>query len=220
MASIKLLGLRISVYTRIARLALEEKKIDYELEEVDIFADAGAPADYLERNPFGRIPCLLYGDFSLYETGAICRYIDDMFLGTPLQPKEPAPRARMNQILSVLDNYAYRPMVWDVYVQRIVVPGSGGRADEALVSSALPMIESVLQELDRWREDSDFLVGGAITLADLYAYPILRYFVETGEGAAMMQSFPRLGQWLAHMQTRPSVRATSYHSGDDSEDGF
>ncbi|MDH3387206.1 MAG: glutathione binding-like protein, partial [Gammaproteobacteria bacterium] len=117
-------------------------------------------------------------------------------------------------------NYAYRPMVWDVYVQRIVVPGSGGRADEALVSSALPMIESVLRELDRWREDSDFLVGGAITLADLYAYPILRYFVETGEGAAMMQSFPRLGQWLAHMQTRPSVRATSYHSGDDSEDGF
>jgi glutathione S-transferase len=36
-ATIKLLGLRISVYTRIARMALEEKSVEYELEEVDIF---------------------------------------------------------------------------------------------------------------------------------------------------------------------------------------
>jgi glutathione S-transferase len=83
MASIKLLGLRISVYTRIARLALEEKKVDYELQEVDIFADTGPPAEYLECNPFGTIPCLRYGNFSLYETGAICRYVDEMFLGIP-----------------------------------------------------------------------------------------------------------------------------------------
>lgn len=220
MAAIKLLGLRISVYTRIARLALEEKKVDYELEEVDIFADTGPPQDYLELNPFGTIPCLVYGDFSLYETSAICRYIDEMFLGVPLQPKEPAPRARMNQIISVLDSYTYRPMVWDVYVQRIVVAGSGGRADEALVAAALPTLQQVLQQLDKWRGDDDFLVGNALTLADLHAYPMLRYFIETEEGAAMMMSFPRLSAWLTQMQSRPSAAATSFHSADSSEDGF
>ena len=220
MASIKLLGLRISVYTRIARLALEEKKVDYELQEVDIFADTGPPPEYLECNPFGTIPCLRYGNFSLYETGAICRYVDEMFLGIPLQPKEPAPRARMNQIISVLDSYTYRPMVWDVYVQRIVVPGSGGQADEALIASALPALKTVLQEIDDWRGDSEFLVGDAITLADLYAYPMLRYFIETGEGSAMLETFPRLNEWLTHMQTRASARATSFHWDSDSEDGF
>jgi glutathione S-transferase len=220
LASIKLLGLRISVYTRIARLALEEKKVDYELEEVDIFADTGPPADYLERNPFGTIPCLLYGEFSLYETGAICRYIDEMFLGMPLQPKEPAPRARMNQVISVLDSYTYRPMVWDVYVQRIVVPGSGGQADETLIASALPTIKTALQQIDSWRGDSEYLVGDAITLADLYAYPMLRYFIETGEGEAMLTSFPRWQDWIGHMQNRPSARATSFHWGSESEDGF
>jgi len=220
MASIELLGLRISVYTRIARLALEEKKVDYELREVDIFADTGPPAEYLEYNPFGTIPCLKYGGFTLYETGAICRYIDEMFLGMPLQPKEPAPRARMNQIISVLDSYTYRPMVWDVYVQRIVVAGSGGQADEALIATALPTLKTVLQQIDLWRGDSDFLVGDAITLADLYAYPMLRYFIETGEGSAMLESFPRLNEWLSHMQTRTSARATSFHWGDESEDGF
>lgn len=220
MASIELLGLRISVYTRIARLALEEKKVDYELREVDIFADAGPPAEYLEHNPFGTIPCLKYGNFSLYETGAICRYADEMFFGIPLQPKEPAPRARMNQIISVLDCYTYRPMVWDVYVQRIVVSGSGGQADEALIASALPTLKTVLQEIDQWRGECEFLVGDAITLADLYFYPMLRYFIETGEGSAMLDSFPRLGEWLTHMQSRDSVRATSFASASDNEDGF
>ena len=47
MPDIKLLGLAISVYTRIARLALEEKNIDYVLQEIDIFADSGPPPDYL-----------------------------------------------------------------------------------------------------------------------------------------------------------------------------
>ena len=49
---VRLLGLRISVYTRIVRLALEEKKVAYELEEVDIFADSGPPQEYLLRHPF------------------------------------------------------------------------------------------------------------------------------------------------------------------------
>lgn len=220
MAAIKLLGLRISVYTRIARLTLEEKKVDYELEEVDIFADSGPPAEYLARNPFGTIPCLVYGDFSLYETSAICRYIDEMFLGMPLQPPEPAPRARMNQIIGVLDSYTYRPMVWDVYVQRIVVPGSGGKADEALIEAALPTLRQVLQQLDSWRGECDFLVGNALTLADLHAYPMLRYFIETEEGETMLRSFPRLYQWLETMQTRPSASATSFHWSSESEDGF
>ena len=54
MASIRLLGLRISVYTRIARLALEEKKVDYELQEVDIFADAGPPDPPPDAREHGR----------------------------------------------------------------------------------------------------------------------------------------------------------------------
>ena len=81
MTDLRLLGLHISVYTRIARLALEEKSINYQFDEVDIFADAGAPADYLELNPFGTIPTLLHGDLVLYETAAITRYLDEAWPG-------------------------------------------------------------------------------------------------------------------------------------------
>ena len=210
MTDIRLLGLRISVYTRIARLALAEKALDYVFEEVDIFADGGPPAEYLALNPFGTIPCLLHGDLVLYETGAITRYLDEIGAGDSLQPRAPAARARMNQVISTLDSYCYRPMIWDVYVQRVVVPAGGGAADESVVSAALPRVRRVLGQLDRWRGDRDYLAGKSLSLADLHLYPMLAYFVDTPEGASMMNQFPRLRHWLHAMQARPSVRATPF----------
>ena len=212
MADIKLLGLRISVYTRIARIALEEKGIDYRFEEVDIFADPGPPLDYLALNPFGTIPCLLHGDFVLYETSAITRYVDEITPTTSLQPAAPIERARMNQIIGMLDNYCYRPMIWEVYVQRVVVPAGGGETDEAGIVAAVTGLRSVLEQLDQWRGEHSFLAGQALSLADLHLYPMLSYFSETAEGIAMLDTFPRLQQWMRLMELRQSVRTTPFHS--------
>jgi glutathione S-transferase len=219
MADITLLGLRISVYTRIACLALEEKGIDYELREVDIFADEGPPADYLALNPFGTIPTLLHGDFVLYETSAINRYIDEISPGASLQPPAPRERARMNQVIGILDSYGYRPMVWDVYVQRIVVPTAGGAADEACIAAALPGLRTLLDQLARWRGERGYLAGQALTLADLHLYPMLSYFVRAEEGARMLDSLPQLQQWFQSMGRRDSVRATPFHQKSDDETG-
>jgi glutathione S-transferase len=120
-----LFGLSRSVYTRIARLALEEKGVRYTLEEVEIFGPTGAPAEHLARQPFGRIPAFEHDGFRLYETSAITRYVDEVFAGTRLQPQEPQARARMNQVLAIVDSYSYRPMVWGVFAARIVAQRSG-----------------------------------------------------------------------------------------------
>jgi len=212
MADVRLLGLHISVYTRIARLALEEKSIAYRFDEVDIFADAGPPADYLALNPFGTIPCLLHDNLVLYETAAISRYVDENWPGPGLQPDTPIERARMNQAIGMLDSYCYRPMIWDVYVQRVAIPAGGGQPDEALVESALPGLRNVMAQIDQWRGDDGFLVAGSITLADLHFYPMLSYFIETPEGRAMLADFPGLGNWLETMDARPSARATPFHA--------
>ena len=64
-------GAAYSVYVRIVRLALEEKGVAYRLEEVDIFAEGGPPADHLARHPFARIPAFEHEGFALFETAAI-----------------------------------------------------------------------------------------------------------------------------------------------------
>jgi glutathione S-transferase len=112
-----LYGASYSVYTRIARLAFEEKGAPYRSIETDVFDPGGPPADCFRRQPFGRIPALDH-EGSLYETVAIAQYADEAFPGPRLQPPSAADRARMAQIVSVLDSYGYRPMVRDVYVER------------------------------------------------------------------------------------------------------
>ena len=205
MSKVSLLGLEKSVYTRIVRMTLEEKHVDYVLKEVDIFADGGPPASYLRHHPFGRIPCLIDNKYCIYETRAVTAYIDEQFTGPALQPADAALRGRMNQIVSVLDSYAYRPMVWDVFVQRVVLPEEGSQTDEDVISDALPGIRTVLDELDRWLGAKEYVVGPAVTLADLHAFPMLLYFEETPEGKAMLEKHQRIRQWLGRMKTRASA---------------
>jgi len=44
-------GAAYSAYVRIVRLALHEKGVDYDLEEIDSFAQGGPPAEHLRRQP-------------------------------------------------------------------------------------------------------------------------------------------------------------------------
>lgn len=126
-------GFRYSVYVRVARIALAEKGLAYEHVEVDPFAP-DMPIEYLDLHPFKRVPTLVDGDFVLYETEAITRYIDEAFPGPMLQPTEPRHRARMAQIISVIDSYGYVSMVRHVAGERVFASLRRRQPDEALIS--------------------------------------------------------------------------------------
>jgi glutathione S-transferase len=87
--AVELYGYQFSVYSWIARLALEEKGVDYHWIEVDLFVQS-VPVSYLALHPFKRVPTLVHDSFQLYETGAITRYIDEAFPGPSLQPTDAA----------------------------------------------------------------------------------------------------------------------------------
>ena len=131
-------GAPYNVYVSSVRLTLEEKAIDYDLVPVDIFAAGGPPAEDVARHPFGKIPAFEHDGFRLYESGAITRYIDEAFAGVPLQPADVRRRARMTQIISILDSYAYRTLVWDIYVERVARSATGSVSDEQKIAAALP----------------------------------------------------------------------------------
>ena len=203
-----LYGLSRSVYTRIARLALEEKGVRYTLEEVEIFDSAGAPAGHLARQPFGRIPAFEHDGFMLYETDAITRYVDEAFTGTHLQPQAPQARARMNQVIGIVDSYAYRPMVWGVFAARIVAPRAGTAVNETIVAEAMAKSRTCCLALEAILGGNRYFTGTELTLADLHALPILLYFSLTPEGAAVFATHLRLRAWLDNVAARPSVQRT------------
>jgi glutathione S-transferase len=203
-------GAAYSVYVRIVRLALEEKGVPYRLEEVDIFAEGGPPADYLARQPFARIPAFEHEGFRLFETAAITRYLDEVFDGPALVPADAKGRARMNQIVGLLDAYAYRALVWDVYVERINVPQEGGVSDEARIAAGLRTAGTCLATLEDLMGVGDFLAGPALTLADLHAAPMIECLRAPPEGAALLDRHPAIGGWWARMAARPSMAATAF----------
>ncbi len=209
MPGVTVFGAAYSVYVRIVRLALEEKGVPYRLEEVDIFAEGGPPKDYLQRHPFARIPAFEHDGFQLFESGAINRYVDEAFDGPPLMPDGARARARVNQITGLLDSYAYRAMVWDVYVERVDVPNEGGVSDEEKIAAGLKTAGVCLAALEDIMGEDDYLAGPAVTLADLHAVPMIECLLGAPEGAALLERHPALARWWARMATRPSLPATA-----------
>jgi glutathione S-transferase len=203
-------GAAYSVYVRIVRLALEEKGVPYERVEVDVFGPGGPPAEHLRRHPFGRIPAFEHEGFRLYEAGAIARYVDEAFPGPPLMPTDVRGRARVNQILSLLDSYAYRTLVWDVFVERVRAHTLGRAPDEARIAAALPRAGTCFAALEELRAGAPWLAGPRLTLADLHAAPMLALFRLAPEGAALLARFPALAEWWERMDARPSMAATRF----------
>ena len=204
-----LYGAAYSVYVRSARLALAEKGVAYRLQEVDIFAEDGPPPDYLRRQPFGRIPAFEHEGFRLYETGAIIRYIEEAFPSPDLMPADPRARARVNQVLGILDNYAYRTLVWDIFVERVGKPRDGEASDEAKIAQALPLARTCLAALGDIMGDQAYLAGGEqLTLADLHAAPMFAYFVLAPEGQELLAQQRGLSRWWDAILSRSSMAAT------------
>ncbi|MES0197146.1 glutathione S-transferase family protein [Mesorhizobium sp. M0011] len=192
-------GADYSVYVRIVRLALEEKALDYELVPVDVFATGGIPACYFEHHPFGRIPAFEHDGFRLFETSAIARYVDEVFDGPSLQPTEARGRARMNQIIGMLDAYAYRSMVWDVAVERL----EKDAPDETLIANGISQASKALQTLSSLKAPGSWLLGDRLTLADLHAAPIIGYFVKAAEGQKLLAEFAEIQAWWDRVAKLP-----------------
>lgn len=57
----KLYSNNISYYSQIVRVALEEKNLDYEIEEIDIFKQENISASYAKKNPKMTVPTLQIG---------------------------------------------------------------------------------------------------------------------------------------------------------------
>jgi len=204
-----LFGAAYSVYVRTVHLALAERCVPYRLVEIDIFAPEGPPADYAARHPFNRIPAFEHDGFRLYETGAIARYVDEAFPGPSLMPDDVRARARVHQVISILDNYGYRSMVWGVFTECVRAPAQGRAPDAAKIDAAVVLADKCLGALeDLVVPNGPAMLGASVTLADLYLAPMMRYFTMAREGTDLLDARPRLSAWWQFMRERPSMEQT------------
>ena len=201
-------GVPGSPYVRAALLTLEEKGAEYELAAMTLGALKQQP--HLSRHPFGRIPAFEHDGWMLYETQAIMRYVDAVVPGPRLQPEEPRAAARMNQLMGIADWYVMPQVSAPITRNRVVAPRFNRPVDEDAVIKAIPNARACIAEIGRLLDGHSWMAGDTLSLADLLLASHLSMFAQAPEGAQILQGHENLRGWLARIEARPSMQATSW----------
>ncbi|MBD3884755.1 glutathione S-transferase family protein [Phormidium tenue FACHB-886] len=209
MAKFTVYGTSISVYVRIVRLLLEEAGADYDLKSVDIFNGESQSAEYLAKNPFGKVPTLEVDGESIYETAAIVVYLDTVVANHKFSPSDPLVQARMRQIMGIVDSHLYAPAIGSIVIPRLVVPSQGGQTDEEKVKSAVDPTKTALEAIESLTVGHPYLLGEEVSIADFYLIPVFVYLSQTPEYDITTAQTPKLRTWWNEVSQRASVKKVS-----------
>ena len=161
MSGLRLHGYPVSNYVNTARAALMEKGLRHEM----VIGGAAQDDRFLRMNPMGKIPVLEDDGFFLGETVAILDYLDDRYPEPSLRPADIHARARGRQIVNVIQMYVEAPA-------RNLFPGvfMGGRNSADAEAAVRATLDRSTAALRRLLAPAPFLLGDALSQADLFAF--------------------------------------------------
>lgn len=142
--------------------AIEEVGIDYEHVQTSFKEDSKSP-EYLELNPNGKVPALVDGDVTLFESMAINLYLAKTY-GENLYPSDPKTEGLTWQ-WSVWGISEIEPLQMAILVQKLFVAEE--KRNEKLIASSEKQLARPLTVLDGALAERDWLVGDHFTIADL-----------------------------------------------------
>jgi glutathione S-transferase len=206
MSKLLVYGTPISTYVRTVRLLLEEIGVEYQLQSIDFFQGENRSAAYLAKNPFAKVPTLAIDRELIYETTAITDYLDTVFANGRCSPTDPMLKARMRQIIGIVDNYLNPTAIGTIVWQRLIVPSQGGQTDLVKVNSAIEPTKTAIGAIQSLAMCNPYLLGNTISIADCYLIPIFIYLAQTPEFEVVMAPAPKLQGWWERVSQLPIVK--------------
>jgi glutathione S-transferase len=195
-------------------LTLEVKGIPYQPRLIEFSKGENRTPEFLALNPRGQVPVLRDGEVVVTESLAIVGYLDRKVPEPPLFGRDPAEAARVWQ--SVVETTSYL----DATADRFILPLYFGQVaeKEPQMREALPKIVAELARLEGALAGRDHLATGALSAADLVAYPLVRSLLRAAEkpGAERFEHglsplsarHPRLAAWMARIEALPGYENT------------
>ena len=159
---LRLHGFRFSNYHNIVKVVLLEKGIEFE--EVVTYP----PADdaYRAKNPTGKYPCLEVEDGTfLGESKVILNYLEDAYPDVPLLPANALKRARVRELMEVIDLYLELPArrLYPEVFSRV------GKVSDEVKGAVRPLLEQGLAGLKALARFDPYIAGPELSLADFSA---------------------------------------------------
>ena len=206
MPAMTLYGFDGSTYVRTVKMLLAEKGVtDFEQVPVDVLKGEPKQPEHLARHPFGKVPVLDHDGMRILETYAIARYLNDVLPGRSLVPATPKDRARMDEVIGVLDSYGYGALVGGVAAYHLFPDFVGGK-NQQMHHEGHRTGRKVLDYVMQTRAGSPF-IAGELSLADLYLAPIAAYVSMTPDKDDLFAA-EGFAAWWTSIQALPSFRST------------
>ena len=176
--------------------AIEEVGVEHELVPTHFIGDSKKP-DYLKINPNGRIPALVDGDVTLFESMAINLYLARTY-GGDLYPRNAADQARAEQ-WSFWGISEIEPHLMQMVLHKAMLPED--QRNPAAVTAAETDIQRPLRVLDAHLAQRDYLLGEAFSIADLNVASVLAMAAFVGYD---FSAFVNVSRWMGACLARPS----------------
>lgn len=201
-ATYTIVGIDNSTCCRTVSATLEELGQTYEFQVVDF--PTIKSADYLANlQPFGQIPVLIDGDFKLYESRAIIRYLADKHKADHLYPSSDLrKRALVEQWLSV--NQSNASPVTDIVVEFKFKVHRGQTPDRSKIPDLQAKLDVFLAILDKQLESNAFIAGSDFTLADISFYAYNHELLLLPDFKDSFNSFKHVQRWWNDVSNRQS----------------
>jgi glutathione S-transferase len=179
----------------------DELKLTYERIGADSkFGEIDTPA-YRALNPNVRVPTLEDGDYVLWESNSIMRYLCMKYGGEVFYPADPAVRANIDRWLDWQLSTVI-PVDVPVFWGTIRTPVE--KHDKAAIVKGTEKLVAVWKILDTELAKRDYAAGGNFSIADI-ALGILAYrvfanpFIERPD-------LPHLAAWIERLRPRPAFK--------------
>ncbi|MGF1467962.1 MAG: glutathione S-transferase family protein [Sandaracinaceae bacterium] len=198
-----------SHHSRRVALLIHELGVDVEQRHVDVRPPGmGGETEseaFLALNPNGKVPVLVDGDLTVFESNAIMAYLCDRYGPTELYPEDRARRALVQQ-WQYWQAAHLSPTADGLLGEHTLKPMMGGAPDEATVAQLEAEFHRWATVLDKTLKRREHLAGPSLTCADLSVATALMY--ATAARLPVAEHAP-LDAWLARVQSRPSWKDTT-----------
>lgn len=193
----------LSPFSRKVRLSLAEKKIEVKLVEEKYWEQ---DADFLRRNPAGKVPVLKLGNRTMADSGAICEYLEETHPTPPLMPRDAETRYEVRRLVSWFDDKFHSEVTSKLMGERVFKKVMGaGYPDSTNVKAGAKAIKFHLDYMAWLLEGRRWLAGNDMTLADFAAaahLSCLDYISDVDWNRSEV-----VKDWYAKIKSRPAFRS-------------
>ncbi|CAN5702830.1 glutathione S-transferase [soil metagenome] len=180
----------------------EELEISYRRHDAGGLFGGTNEDEYLARNPTGLVPTIIDGDFTLWESNTIVRYLSASYGAGSLWPEDPAERALADKWMD-FQLGTFFPAFKDVLLGLVRTPAE--RRDPAKIEASASKTGEVLTVLDAHLRDNEYVAGPSLTMGDIaLGSSVYRWLLLDIE----RPDVPALEAWHERLEGRPAFQST------------